>query len=362
MRDVHARFAGRSTRPRVVVVGSYRMPLGAADEAALDALSRVAAVHPVDASPTPMGMLRALRGASRAVGDGCEAVHLLDARLAVPALAVRRRYGVPVTATLTNDDLVARRSRAAMLRRLDDVFVHGDAASVQAAARSMPVSFVPPLAPAIPAPTPRRLASMARLVRDGTPGRLVVAAPWPSDPEQVRWCRDSVVPLLQGNPLWVFLGAPGRRQVRLMAGAIGMKGSFRAHIGAIDADVVAAAARCADVFVLCGDAARARASTQELLLALIASKVPLVAGGGVDCMLAEHETNAFVVAPGDASGLVSTLNRLLALPAVQRHYLGEEFADHVARRYTWDTAAEVYGERLAALVGRPQIPLELRAA
>ena len=363
MREVHA----RSSRPRVVVVGSYRSPLGAADDGAVDALSRVAGVHPVDATPTPAGMLRAMRQIARAVADGCEAVHLLDSRLALPALAVRSRRGVPVTATLTSDDLDARRSRAATLRRLDHAFTHGvepawRSARTARTARSVPVSVVPAVAPVIPEPTSRRLATIARLVRDVTPGRLVVAAPWPDDLEQVRWCRDAVAPLLQGNPLWLFLGAPGRRQVRLMAGAIGMKGSFRAHIGPIDADVIAAAGRCADVFVVSGDAARVRASTSDLLLTLIASRVPVVAGGGVASGVLEHEANAFVVAPGDASGLVAALNQLLALPAVQRHYLGEEFAEQIARRYAWDPAAEVYGERFAALVGRPQIPAELRAA
>lgn len=357
MTDLHV----RSMRPRVVVVGSYRSPLGAADDGAIDALSHVAGVHPVNASPTPVGMLRAMRQISRAVADGCEAVHLFDARLALPALAVRSRRGVPVTATLTASDLDARRARAATLRRIDHAFAHGGHPASRMA-QMIPVSVVPRVAPVTPPPGPRMLASMVRLLRDVTPGRLVVAAPWPADLEQVRWCRDAVAPLLQGNPLWLFLGAPGRRQVRLMAGAIGMKGSFRAHIGPIDADVIAAAARCADVFVVGGDAARVRASTSDLLLALIASRVPVVAGGGVESGVLEHEANAFVVAPGDASGLVATMNRLLALPAVQRHYLGEEFAESVARRYAWGAAAETYGERFAALVGRPQIPLELRAA
>lgn len=352
-----------STRPRVVTLGAYRPALGAADDAPIEAISRVAAVHPVDASPSPAGMLRALRGGSRAIVDGCEAIHLLDARLALPALLIRARFGVPVTATLTTSDLDARRARAAMLRRLDHAFVHGDPAGARMrTARSLPLSLVPAPAPSIPQPSPHRLASMSRLLRDTTPGRLVVAAPWPTDVEQVRWCRDAVVPLLQGHPIWLFLGAPGRRQVRLMAGAIGMKGSFRAHVGRIDADVVAAAARCADLFVVCGEAARVPASTAELLLSLVASRVPVVAGGGIDSRVLEHEASAFVVPPGDASRFVGTLNKLLALPAVQRHYLGEEFAEHAARRYTWDAAAEVYGERFAALVGRPLIPQELRAA
>jgi hypothetical protein len=354
---------GHYARPRVVVLGSYRPPFGIVDDAPIEAISRVAAIHPIDASPTPAGMLRALRRGSRAIADGCEAVHLLDARLVLPALAIRSRFRVPVTATLTAADCSARRTHAAALRRVDHAFVHGEPSRVRRdILKRVPMSGAPPLAPALPEPSRRRLASLARIVGDGTPGRLVVASPWPADSEQVRWCRDAIVPLLEGNPLWLFLGAPGRRQVRLMAGAIGFNGSVRAHVGRIDAGVVAAAARCADLFVVSGEPARVAASTEDLLLALIASRVPLITGGGVESALLEHETNAFVVRPGDASGLVATANQLLALPAIQRHYLGEEFARHTARRFTWDTAAEVYGERFASLVGRPLIPQELRAA
>ena len=57
-----------------------------------------------------------------------------------------------------------------------------------------------------------------------------------------------------------------------------------------------------------------------------------------------------------------TLNQVLSLPAVQRHALGEDFARFTLRRWPWDAAAEIYAERFAALVGRPQIPVDLRAA
>jgi hypothetical protein len=59
---------------------------------------------------------------------------------------------------------------------------------------------------------------------------------------------------------------------------------------------------------------------------------------------------------------VHTLNQLLALPAVQRHFLGEEFARFTLSRWPWQDVASAYMERFAALVGRPQIPAELRAA
>ena len=75
-----------------------------------------------------------------------------------------------------------------------------------------------------------------------------------------------------------------------------------------------------------------------------------------------HECNAFVVDPDDEHGYVRTLNQVLMLPAVQRHFLGEEFARFTLARWRWDDVASVYADRFAALVGRPHIPAELRAA
>jgi hypothetical protein len=59
------------SRPRVAVIGAYRPLLGARDDAPMEALSRFAGVHPIDASATPAGMLHALRQGARAVRDGC---------------------------------------------------------------------------------------------------------------------------------------------------------------------------------------------------------------------------------------------------------------------------------------------------
>jgi glycosyltransferase involved in cell wall biosynthesis len=159
----------------------------------------------------------------------------------------------------------------------------------------------------------------------------------------------------------LLLGAPSRREARILVGASGMRTDFRVHVGRIDADLLAAAARCADVFVIPG-ATRRDVALTDLLIAAICSKVPVVAGGAVRSELLEHERNALLVDPYDSFSMTSTLNTLLSLPAVQRHYLGEDFAAHTMARWTRERAANAYAERLAAMVGRPRIPAELRAA
>ncbi len=354
--------------PRIAIAGRYRSPLGFEDDSFVATLARSVDVRVVPASPTPLGMLRLLRDGARAImHDRCEAVHLLDARLAPAALMLRARFGVPVSVTLVRSDSGSgrrlRRPRSSLVHHLDEAFTSDEEVIRVLAqrARQLPVTLTTPAAARLPDPSKRRLAAMVRLLHDITPGRLIVAVPWPPDGEQVRWFRDAVAPLLHGNPVCLLLGAPGWREARLLAGAFGLRGSMRVHVGTLDVDTIAAAARCADMFVLPGEPQHA-GSIDDLLLALIASNVPVVAGGGIRSAVLDHERNAFVIDPGDAMGVVSTLNKLLALPAVQRHYLGEEFAAHALRRWTWDAAVETYAERFAALVGRPRIPAELRAA
>jgi glycosyltransferase involved in cell wall biosynthesis len=146
-----------------------------------------------------------------------------------------------------------------------------------------------------------------------------------------------------------------------MFGASGLKSEYRVHTGPLDADVVAAAARCVDAFIVPGPPRRPFIEP-DLLMALASSSVPLVVGGGVRSPLLRHEENAFIATAGDPLSLVSTLNQLLALPAIQRHYLGEQFAAEMLRTHLWSGVAAAYVDRFAVLVGRPPIPAELRAA
>ena len=335
------------------------------DAGLAESLRSVTATNTVDVSASPSGMLRALRDGSRAIMlDRCEAIHLVDARLAPAALMLRARFGVPVTATISPHDVSSSRVRAAVspLPRLDYAFTHdeGTFERLASVAPRLPVTLTPPAVSPLGEPSKRRLDAIACLLSDITPGRLIVAMPWPEDTEQVRWFRDSVMPLLHGNPVLLLLGAPGRRQVRLLAGAVGQRAKLRAHIGRLDLETLAAGARCADVLVMC--AQPRRAPLDDLLLAMMASRAPVVVGGGVRSIVAEHERNAFVVDPSDAMGATSTLNQLLALPAVQRHHLGEDFAKHTLERWSWEAVADVYAARFSTLVGRPRIPAQLRAA
>lgn len=345
------------------MAGEYVDALGRRDDGLAAELAAVTNVRLVVSRRATSTYREAARAISR---DGFEGVHLLDARLAPVGLMLRRRFGVPVSVTVNPGRIVgngprARATRAA-LRRLDQGFVtdHGTVRYLQAKVRSLPVVLTEPAVGPLEEPEQRALAAMSRRLRGLMPGRLVIGLPWTADDDYMRWHRDAVAPLLTGNPVCLILGAPSRRRARVVFGAHGGS-EYRIHTGRLDGDVMAAAARCVDVFVSAGAPQQAHMEP-DVHMAMAASGVPLVIGGGVRASFLRHEENAFIATAGDPLSLVSTLNQLLALPAIQRHYLGEQFAQHTLETQTWRDAASVYAERFAVLVGRPQIPANLRAA
>ncbi len=351
-------------------MGSYRDPLGLPASELPQALARYADVARV-ASRAPLRQsLSVFKQASRAVlEDGYELVHLLDPRFAVVGMMLRRQFDVPVSVSVSSVD-ASRRSPFARLavrafKHLDQGFTSEDAV-VQILRHEAPrvaVSLVPLAASPLPEPSIRGLASISRLLKGVRPGRLVLALPWPENRNDLRWFRDVVVPQLDAHPVCLLLGVPSRRQARLLVGAIGMHSDFRIHAGRLDADVIASAARCVDAFVVCAASdAPPSVPAGQLAIALAIAGVPVVTNASEDARVLAHERSAFVVEPGDERGYVHTLNQILALPAVQRHFLGEEFARFTMSRWSWPDVASAYTERFAALVGRPQIPADLRAA
>jgi hypothetical protein len=293
----------------------------------------------------------------------CEIAHVSDAAYAPAAMMLRGRFGIPISGVagagqgcMHPQRLVGER----LLRCFDQGFaLHGR--PLPAVLGRLHVVPLPPVARPLPEPSKAALRRMARLLGGVTPGRLVVALPWPADVEQLRWFRDAAMPLLHGDPVCLVLGAPGRRQARIMLGAIGLSARFRVHTGRIDADALSAAVRCADMFVTLGEP-RARVVLADMQLAVAASRLPLVAGGGATIGIVQHEASGFVAEGTDPFELVNTMNRLLQLPAVQRHYLGEDFAARILERWPACAAGEVFSERFSVLAGRPQIPADLRAA
>jgi Glycosyl transferases group 1 len=357
-------------RPRALIVGSYRHPLGPPTDELSAAIGREADVVRVESAAPVRGALSVLSRASRAIReDGCELVHLLDPRFAVVGMMLQRQHGVPVSVSVSSADARSRsplgRLAVRALNHLDQGFTAEASVAhlLRERAPRLPMSVVPPAASALPWPSKRGMASVSRALRGVRPGRLVLALPWPENRNDLRWFRDVVVPQLDARPLCLLLGAPSRRQARILLGAVGMQEDFRVHTGRVDGDVIASAARCVDAFVVCAASEPLpSAPASQLAIALATGGVPVVTNAAQDARVLAHERNGFVVEPADERTYVHTLNQLLSLPAVQRHFLGEEFARFTLAKWRWSDVASVYAERFAALVGRPQIPVDLRAA
>jgi hypothetical protein len=357
-----------AARPRVLAVGALRDPLGLPGDGLIGALMPLVDLRHVDADAPLRSSLRVFREASNAIRhNGFEMVHLLDPRFAVAGLMLRRRFDVPVSVSISAVDAAARSPIGALtmraLNQLDQAFVSEDAAPMlRERAPRLALSVVRPAARALPWPPKRSLAAVARALRGVRPGRLIVALPWPENRNDVRWFRDAVVPQLESRPLILLTGVRSRREARLLVGRVGIGDNFRILGGWLDAGMVAAVSRCVDAFALAGGHAASADLDSDLAIALATGGVPVVTSGMADARVLAHERNAFIIEPGDETGYVRTLNQVLGLPAVQRHFLGEEFARYTLSRWTWRDAASVYADRFAALVGRPQIPADLRAA
>ncbi|MBI5288006.1 MAG: glycosyltransferase [Chloroflexi bacterium] len=354
--------------PRVVAVGCYRDPLGMAGAGMLEALRQRADLRLVETSQAPWSAPGVLMRTLREVrAHDAELVHILDARHATVGRWMRAKKGLPATVSLTSGDVRVTRGwprTAAVLPQLDLAFVTEPAvaAALRTRAPRLDVTVVPPAAQPLPWPRKDRMAAVTRALKGVRPGRLVIGVPWPADRRDLRWFRDAIMPLVDGGPLCLVFGAPSRRYARLLFGARGMETDFRVYQGRLDGDTIAAVARCVDAFVVpSGIGGLDGASPTDLALALAMGGVPVVTCGEADSPVLAHERNAFVVEP-DERAFVHTLSQVMGLPAVQRHALGEDFARYTLRQWTWDAVAEVYAERFAALVGRPQIPADLRAA
>jgi glycosyltransferase involved in cell wall biosynthesis len=288
-------------------------------------------------------------------------------RLASTGAWLQRRYGAAVTVSLEARDIAAGpngRANLAALSRLDHAFV-ADASTerlLSVHAPRLPATVVAPGVSGLPWPGRQVLRRVTRALRGIVPGRLVAGVVWPSDPSDVRWFRDLVAPAVEANPAFLLLGVPGRREMRLTMRAIGVAGEFRSVGGEIGRDLMSAAARCIDVFLFPGGNDSHGEALARLALMASAGGVPVVTDAPGAAAVLDHERNAFVVAPGDDRTFTSITNRLLAMPAVQRHALGAEFTHHTLAAWPWSRTAAAYTERFASLVGRPQIPAQLRAA
>lgn len=348
---------------RVIIAGEFRGMLPQAADALTDAIAERADVVHLPLAAGWKRLLTARPAVERALRDtAAEVIHCADPRLVPAAVAACRRRRAAITVTLGEDEPVSPGLRR-LLPHVDEVFVHGPRAlrRLRDLAPCACATAVSPVAAPLPWPSRRSMARLRRALRGVAAGRLTVAVPWPRDRAELRLLRDYMLPQLETHPVCLLLGAPGRHEARMLFGPALLRHDVRAVTGGLDAGLIAATARCVDAFLLLSDEP-ATSTGGELAIALAMGGVPLVMAGAEDVRVLAHEQSAFLLSPGDHDGLVQALNQVLALPALQRHWLGEEFARHTLLTHRPETAAAIYAERFAAVAGRPAIPAEWRIA
>jgi hypothetical protein len=301
----------------------------------------------------------------RAGSRGCDVLHLTDVALAPFGRWFRSRSDIPVTVDVGPADLAAEGDEAdrtfAAVDALDAAFVFGAAGEAALCRRTerVAVSSLPLIAAAASDPGVGPIEAVGQLLADLPPGRPVAVVAWSHDSAEFRWFAEEVLAAFSSDVLWLITGMPGGE---LPTGRTAHPASIRVHHGRFDDETIAALSRYADAFVapwrLGGRAPEADAL---LRLALAASGTPVVAADSGSGVL-EHERNAFIVRARDAAGFRATLEQLFTLPAKQRHYVGEEFAEDALARWPVGAATAVYEDRFAVLAGHPAIPAELRIA
>ena len=357
------------SRARVVVLGDVCDTLGAWGDGFHRALSASADVARIERGASLRSWPRVYREAASRIGcERFELVHVLDPRLAPVAAALHRRYAVPATVTLTGDAKRRRGPLAAFERRafadFDEAFVSEDTlpAIDDRTNLGVPLYAMPSVARELPMPSTRDVARVLRALRGIEPEQPLVGVPWPRDVADFRWFRDIVMPNLRTQPSYLVFGVTSRRHLRAMLRLAGVAADVRIVTGAISAGLIAAAARMVDAFAVPAMSRSSVAPPATVLTALTVSGVPVVTDDtAFDCVPA-HEMSGLLVDARDERGFVSALDGVLRLPPVQRHALGEEVARSTLRERPWRPLAEAYAARFNSLLGRPVIPVELRAA
>ncbi len=354
--------------PRVVALGGLRDALGMSADGFHRALAAAVDVERLDAVHPIRDALRLYRTAAALIRrDAFELVHVLDPRLAPIGATLRRRCGVPASITLASEVRQTRSPWGVLARRslgaFDEAFVSDDRLADAGGCRDLgvPLYPMPVAARELPLPAPRDVARVASALRGLPQGRPIVAVPWPRTGTDFRWFRDVVMPHLVTRPACVLFGVASRRELRLTLRAAGVQADVRSVTGPVSASLIAAVARAVDAFAVPA-MSRPDAASAELMLALTVSGVPVVTDAmAFDCVPA-HETSGLMIDAGDERGFIAALDNVLALPAIQRHFLGEDIARSTMRERPWRPVLEAYAERFGALVGRPVIPADLRAA
>jgi glycosyltransferase involved in cell wall biosynthesis len=280
-----------------------------------------------------------------------DAIHLADALLAPVGVALKKLTHLPVTATVCGLDVTyANRlyqdvvPRA--LDRLDMAIAISEAARREVTARceKVPTTVIP--LGTLPAQDSEQTGIRELKALAGVNGssRLVLSVGRLVERKGVAWFVEHVLPALPEDTTYVVVGeGQEAAAIRQAAERSGVAGRVRL-LGAVSDDLLQAAYRAADVFVMPNLPVPGDIEGFGLVaLEAAASGLPVVASDleGITEAI-QHERNGLLVRPMSAGGYTSAVRDMLALPAEERRDLGAAFRDYTLAKFSWDAVARRY--------------------
>jgi phosphatidylinositol alpha-1,6-mannosyltransferase len=297
-----------------------------------------------------------------------QVIHLADALLAPLGALLKKLTGLPVTSSVCGLDITySNRLYQSIvpraLARLDMTMPISKATAQELQVRTnaqASTTVIPLGTNPLPEPTTATIRQFQQLAATTprqvillTVGRLI-------ERKGIAWFVQHVLPALPEHLIHVIIGeGPERANIRAAAEASGVSDRVRL-LGRVPDDVLAAAYRCADIFVMPNIPVPGDIEGFGLVaLEAASSGLPVVASRlqGINEAV-QHERNGFLVAPLSADEYSSTIENMIALPREQLRRLGDSFAHYTNQHYGWDRTAERYLSVIDGLIhpSQDQVP------
>lgn len=301
-----------------------------------------------------------------------QAIHLADALLAPLGAVLKKVTGLPVTCTVHGLDVTYpnRFYQSAVPRavaHLNITMANSRATEEEVRVRAgqqTPTVVIPPGVSPLPEPSPAAIRGFQRLAGIGPSQAVILSAGRLIKRKGVAWFAKQALPRLPEAAIYVVIGEGKERDaIRAAASAAGVADRVRL-LGRVSNDILAAAYRCANIFVMPNIPVPGDIEGFGLVaLEAAASGLPVVASrleGITDAV--HHERNGLLVTPAAAHEYVATISDLLRLPQEQLRALGASFASFTQEHYGWNRTARRYLDvmREIAAEGRQPRPWEVR--
>ena len=281
-----------------------------------------------------------------------QAIHLADALLAPLGWALKRATGLPVTSSVCGLDVtypnpIYQSLVPRSLARLDMTMPISRATEEQVRERAgplTPTTVIPLGVNPLPTPDDGTIRDFRRLARVGAGDKVLLTVGRLVKRKGVAWFVEQVLPHLPNDVVYVVIGEGAETAAIEAAGwAAGVAARVR-MLGRVSDKLLAAAYRCADLFVMPNVPVPGDMEGFGLVaLEASASGLPVVASRleGINEAI-QHEHNGLLISPRSADDYVATLTCLLGLSHQQVRALGESFAEFTLRTYGWEKTARRY--------------------